>query len=260
LPHPAGAGGLIVFGAATPLISPGGEIIFIDSVSNHDFIASIERLPMPDLNPLRQAIIDGDDKTSRAITRQALAEGIDPLKLVNDYLIPAMDEVGRRFDCNEYFVPELLISARAMKASLELIRPLLAARGAQPAGRVAIGTVKGDLHDIGKNLVASLLEGGGFEVIDLGVNVDPEKFIETIRQMNANIVALSALLTTTMPSMKTTIEALKHAGVRDQVKVLIGGAPITQKYADEIGADGYSENAVGAVTLAKKAVRAPALG
>src|SRR5512138_1028031 len=209
---------------------------------------------MPDLKQLYDAVVNGDAKASHAITQLALAEGIDPLKLVNEQMVPAMDEVGRRFEANEYFVPELLISARAMKASLELIRPLLTARGDQPVGRVAIGTVKGDLHDIGKNLVASLLEGGGFEVIDLGVNVTPEKFIETVRQKNANIIAMSALLTTTMPAMKTTIEALKKAGVRDQVKVLIGGAPITQKYADEIGADGYSENAVGAVALAKKAV------
>jgi 5-methyltetrahydrofolate--homocysteine methyltransferase len=142
-----------------------------------------------------------------------------------------------------------------MKAALELIRPLLTARGDQPLGRVAIGTVKGDLHDIGKNLVGSLLEGGGFEVIDLGVNVTPEKFIATVNEKNANIIAMSALLTTTMPAMKTTIDALKQAGVRGKVKVLIGGAPITQKYADEIGADGYSENAVGAVALAKKAVK-----
>jgi len=209
---------------------------------------------MPDLKQLFEAVVNGDARTSQAVTQQALAEGIDPLLLVNDYMVPAMDEVGRRFESNEYFVPELLISARAMKAALDLIRPLLTARGDQPVGRVAIGTVKGDLHDIGKNLVASLLEGGGFEVFDLGVNVAPEKFIETVRQKNANIIAMSALLTTTMPSMKTTIEALKQAGVRDQVKVLVGGAPITQKYAEEIGADGYSENAVGAVALAKKAV------
>lgn len=209
---------------------------------------------MADLKQLYDAVVNGDAKGSAAITQQALTEGVDPLKLVNEHMIPAMDEVGRRFESNEYFVPELLISARAMKASLDLIRPLLVARGDQPAGRVAIGTVKGDLHDIGKNLVASLLEGGGFEVIDLGVNVAPEKFIETIKEKQANIVAMSALLTTTMPSMKVTIDALKQAGVRDQVKVLIGGAPITQKYADEIGADGYSENAVGAVALAKKAV------
>ena len=211
---------------------------------------------MPDLKELYEAVVSGNAKATQAITQQALADGVDPLKLVNEYMVPAMDEVGRRFEANEYFVPELLISARAMKASLELIRPILTARGDKPVGRVAIGTVKGDLHDIGKNLVASLLEGGGFEVIDLGVNVTPEKFIETVHAKQANIIAMSALLTTTMPSMKTTIDALKQAGVRDKVKVLIGGAPITQKYADEIGADGYSENAVGAVALAKKAVAA----
>ncbi len=209
---------------------------------------------MPDLNKLYESIVAGDAEGTRGVTAQALAEGIDPLELVNRYMVPAMDEVGRRFEANEYFVPELLISARAMKGALDLIRPLLVARGDQPVGRVAIGTVKGDLHDIGKNLVASLLEGGGFEVIDLGVNVAPEKFIQTIKEKKANIIAMSALLTTTMPAMKTTIEALKQAGVRSDVKVLIGGAPITQKYAEEIGADGYSENAVGAVALAKKAV------
>jgi len=209
---------------------------------------------MPDLKELYEAVVSGNAKATQAITQQALADGVDPLKLVNEYMVPAMDEVGRRFEANEYFVPELLISARAMKASLELIRPILTARGDKPVGRVAIGTVKGDLHDIGKNLVGSLLEGGGFEVIDLGVNVSPEKFIATVNEKQANIIAMSALLTTTMPSMKTTIDALKQAGVREKVKVLIGGAPITQKYADEIGADGYSENAVGAVALAKKAV------
>ncbi len=209
---------------------------------------------MADLKKLYDSVVSGDAKTTQAITKEALAGGVDPLKLVNEYMVPAMDEVGRRFEANEYFVPELLISARAMKAALELIRPLLIARGDHPVGRVAIGTVKGDLHDIGKNLVASLLEGGGFEVIDLGVNVSPEKFIETVNAKQANIIAMSALLTTTMPSMKTTIDALKQAGVRNKVKVLIGGAPITQKYAEEIDADGYSENAVGAVALAKKAV------
>ena len=209
---------------------------------------------MADLKKLYESVVSGDAKTTQAITQQALAEGVDPLKLVNEHMVPAMDEVGRRFEANEYFVPELLISARAMKAALELIRPLLVARGDKPVGRVAIGTVKGDLHDIGKNLVASLLEGGGFEVIDLGVNVSPEKFIATVNEKQANIIAMSALLTTTMPAMKTTIDALKQAGVRSKVKVLIGGAPITQRYAEEIGADGYSESAVGAVALAKKAV------
>jgi 5-methyltetrahydrofolate--homocysteine methyltransferase len=166
-------------------------------------------------------------------------------------MIPAMNEVGRRFESNEYFVPELLISARAMKASLELLRPLLAARGDEPLGRVAVGTVKGDLHDIGKNLVVAMLEGGGFEVVDLGVNVAPEKFIAAIQEKKVNVVAMSALLTTTMPAMKTTIDALKQNGVRDKVKVLVGGAPVTKKFAEEIGADGYSDNAVGAVALAK---------
>ncbi len=207
---------------------------------------------MTDLKPLYDAIVSGDAKTARSTTEQAIKDGVEPLKLVMDHMAPAMAEVGRRFECNDYFVPELLLSARAMKSAMELIRPLLTASGAQPVGRVAIGTVKGDLHDIGKNLVAAKLEGGGFEVIDLGVNVTPEQFVNTVKEKNANIVALSALLTTTMPSMKTTIEALNHAGVRQQVKVLIGGAPITQKYASEIGADGYSDNAAEAVKLAKR--------
>jgi 5-methyltetrahydrofolate--homocysteine methyltransferase len=211
---------------------------------------------MQDLKPLYKAVLSGDAKTARSFTEQALAAGVEPLKLVNESMVPAMDEVGRRFGCNEYFVPELLLSARAMKAALELVRPLLAKSGAQPVARVVIGTVKGDLHDIGKNLVAAMFEGGGFEVIDLGVNVTPEKFIETVKAKNANIVALSALLTTTMPAMKTTIEAFKQAGLREQVKILIGGAPLTQKYADEIGADGYSDNAPAAVTVAKQALAA----
>ncbi len=207
---------------------------------------------MQELKALSEAVINGDAKTSREITEKALAAGVDPLQLVNEYMVPAMSEVGRRYECNEYFVPELLISARAMKASLELIRPLLTASGRQPMARVAIGTVKGDLHDIGKNLVAAMLEGGGFEVIDLGVNVSPEQFVAAVREKKAQIVAMSALLTTTMPSMKITIDALQSAGVRDQVKVIIGGAPITQRYAEEIGADGFSENAPGAVTLARQ--------
>jgi 5-methyltetrahydrofolate--homocysteine methyltransferase len=212
-----------------------------------------EPIMIPDLTILRDAVISGDAAKAQAITAQALAERVDPMQLVNEWLVPAMDEVGRRYECNEYFVPELLISARAMKAALEFIRPLLKASGAKPLARIAIGTVKGDLHDIGKNLVASLLEGGGFDVIDLGVNVPPEKFLASIKDQEATIIAMSALLTTTMPAMRTTIEALEHAGLRSRVKVLVGGAPVTRKYADEIGADGYSENAVGAVALAKQA-------
>jgi 5-methyltetrahydrofolate--homocysteine methyltransferase len=211
---------------------------------------------MTDPKQLYTAVLEGDAQTARNVTQQALQEGVDPQKLVTEFMIPAMDEAGRRFECNDYFVPELLIAARAMKASLELIRPLLAQSGAQPTGRVVIGTVKGDLHDIGKNLVAAMLEGGGFEVHDLGVDVSPDKFVAAVSANNANLVALSALLTTTMPAMKATIEALKQAGVRQRVKVMIGGAPVTQKYADEIGADGYSENAAAAVALARKAVAA----
>jgi len=211
---------------------------------------------MQDLKQLYQAVLEGNAKLAKSVTEQALAEGVDPQQLVSGYMIPAMDEAGRRFECNDFFVPELLIAARAMKASLELIRPLLAARGSQPVGRVVIGTVKGDLHDIGKNLVAALLEGGGFEVNDLGVDVSPEKFAAAVQEKNASLVALSALLTTTMPSMKATVEALKNAGVRGKVKIMIGGAPVTQKYADEIGADGYSENAAGAVNLARRLMAA----
>lgn len=211
---------------------------------------------MADLAKLYDAILNGDQKTAVAVTQEALAEGCDPMDLITKHMVPAMDEVGRRFECEEYFVPELLLSARAMKGSLELLRPLLAASGAQPAGRVVIGTVKGDLHDIGKNLVASMLEGGGFEVIDLGADVPPERFIEAVREKNARIVALSALLTVTMPSMRKTIDALKEAGVRDQIKVMVGGAPVTPQFAEEIGADGYGENATAAVALARKFVQA----
>jgi 5-methyltetrahydrofolate--homocysteine methyltransferase len=203
---------------------------------------------------LHDAILNGDDATASATTKEALAAGADPLKLVQEVMMPAMAEVGRRFECSEYFVPELLFSARAMKAALELIRPLLVASGAQPAGRVAIGTVKGDLHDIGKNLVAAMLEGGGFEVMDLGVNVDPAQFVSAVKERNANVVALSALLTTTMPAMRTTIEALKSAGIREKVRVVVGGSPVSQKYADEIGADGYSETAAGAVAAVRGAL------
>jgi corrinoid protein of di/trimethylamine methyltransferase len=209
---------------------------------------------MADLTRLYDAILNGDNKTAIAVTKEALSENVDPLELVQGYMVPAMDEVGKRFECEEYFVPELLLAARAMKGALGLLRPLLAELGAEPLGRVAIGTVKGDLHDIGKNLIASMLEGGGFEIIDLGADVAPDRFVQAVREKNANVVCLSALLTVTMPSMKTTIEALKAAGVRDRVKVLIGGAPVTQQYADEIGADGYGSSASSAVPLARKAL------
>lgn len=209
---------------------------------------------MTDLQPLYTAILEGDAPTAKATVAAALEAGVNPQELLDKYMIPAMDEVGRRFETNEYFVPELLIAARAMKGALELIRPKLAATGAKPVGRVVIGTVRGDLHDIGKNLVAAMLEGGGFEVIDLGVDVSPEKFIDAVKEKGAQIIAMSALLTTTMPGMKTTIESVKAAGV--PVKVMIGGAPVTQRYADEIGADGFSDNASGAVRIARSLVGA----
>jgi len=209
---------------------------------------------MSELSKLYEAILTGDSKAAVAITKEALAAGTDPLEIVNTQMVPAMDEAGRRFECEEYFVPELLLAARAMKGALELIRPLLAERGTEPAGRVVIGTVKGDLHDIGKNLVSSMLEGGGFEVIDLGADVAPERFVEAVRERNPDLVCLSALLTVTMPSMNTTIDALKDAGLRDRVRVLVGGAPVTEQWAREIGADGYGPNAAAAVPLARKLI------
>ena len=196
---------------------------------------------MPVIQTLYDAILNGNAKAAKEITQTSLASGVNPQALVDDTMIPAMNEVGRRYEANEYFVPELLIAARAMKASLELIRPLLSARGSEPVGRVVIGTVQGDLHDIGKNL---------------GVDVSPEKFINAAKEKHATLVALSALLTTTMHSMKGVVEKLNESGMRPGVKVMIGGAPVTQKYADEIGADGYSSNANAAVALARRLVAA----
>ncbi|MBV8211907.1 MAG: corrinoid protein [Verrucomicrobia bacterium] len=210
---------------------------------------------MADLNQLYDAILNGDHKTAVTVTRQALTEGTAPIELITNYMSPAMDEVGRRFECEEYFVPELLLSGRAMKAALALLQPLLAASGAEPAGRIVIGTVKGDLHDIGKNLVASMLEGGGFEVHDLGADVAPEKFVGAVREHKPDLVCLSALLTVTMPGMRDVVEALKMAGLRDQVRVMVGGAPVTAEFANEIGADGYAENAGVAVTVARRLTR-----
>jgi methylmalonyl-CoA mutase cobalamin-binding domain/chain len=211
---------------------------------------------MVDLQKLHDAILNGDAKTSAAVTLDALGEKVPPIEIIQKAMVPAMDEVGRRFECQDYFVPELLLSARAMKVAMEPLRPLLAASGVQRAGKVVIGTVKGDLHDIGKNLVAALLEGGGYEVIDLGANVDPERFVEAARATGANIVCLSALLTVTMTAMRTTIEALQAAGLRDRVKVLIGGAPVTRQFAQDIGADGYGDNASVAVSLARSFTKA----
>ena len=209
---------------------------------------------MQNLDSLHAAVLNGDARTAKAVTQEALAEGVEPLKLVQDYMMPAMAEVGRRFESNEYFVPELLISARAMKAALELIRPLLIASGSEPVGRVALGTVKGDLHDIGKNLVGMMLEGSGFKVVDAGINVEPEKFLELARANNAQLIGVSALLTTTMTNMKAVVEQVKQSDLAGKVKVMIGGAPLTQAFCDEIHADGYSPDAASAADLAKKLV------
>jgi len=210
---------------------------------------------MADLKELYDAILNGDHKTAVAVTKQALSDGTAPMELITKYMSPAMDEVGRRFECEEYFVPELLLSGRAMKGALELLQPSLAASGAAPAGRVVIGTVKGDLHDIGKNLVASMLEGAGFEVRDLGADVSPERFVTAVREHKPDPVCLSALLTVTMPAMRDVVDALKAAGLRDRVRVLVGGAPVTSEFANEIGADAYAENAGVAVTIARRLTR-----
>jgi corrinoid protein of di/trimethylamine methyltransferase len=200
---------------------------------------------------LYEAILKGDAKKAHAVTQAAIEAGTAPMELITGSMVPAMDEVGRLFEEEEYFVPELLLAGRAMKSAMELLRPLMTASGEKLGARVVIGTVKGDLHDIGKNIVGSMLEGSGFEVIDLGADVSPEKFVAAVEEREPQFVCMSALLTVTMPAMKTTIEALKGAGLRTRVKVLIGGAPVTMEYAREIGADGYSENASGAVGLVR---------
>jgi 5-methyltetrahydrofolate--homocysteine methyltransferase len=211
---------------------------------------------MPQFQDLYDAIVNGDAKLARAATQAAIDTGTPAMELISSSMVPAMDEVGRLFEAEEYFVPELLLAGRAMKSAMEILRPLMVAAGQRFATRVVIGTVKGDLHDIGKNIVASMLEGGGFEVIDLGADVAPEKFVAAVEQSDPQVVCMSALLTVTMPAMRTTIDALKTAGVRDRVKVLIGGAPVTTEYAREIGADGYGENASSAVSLVKSLVAA----
>ncbi len=207
------------------------------------------------LDDLRQNVIEGNAPGAQDLVKQALAAGLPADKILNEALIAGMGEVGRLFEAGEFFVPEMLIAARAMKGGLELLRPHLAAANVRAAGKVVIGTVQGDLHDIGKNLVAMMLEGAGFEVIDLGTDVSPDKFVAAVKEHQPNLVGCSALLTTTMPKMKTTIEALTEAGLRGSVKVMIGGAPVTEKYAAEIGADFYAPDASSAATRAKQAMR-----
>ena len=211
---------------------------------------------MTEKETIFQGILEGDMPAVQEATQAALDGGTAAQEILNEAMIPAMDEVGRLFEENEYYVPELLIAARAMKAGLTILRPELVATGIEAKGKVALGTVKGDLHDIGKNLVGIMIEGAGFDIIDLGVDVGPEQFVEAVSDQGAQVIGLSALLTTTMPSMQRTIDALKEAGLRDQVKVIIGGAPVTQRYADEIGADGYGRDAASAARLVRQMLNA----
>jgi 5-methyltetrahydrofolate--homocysteine methyltransferase len=204
---------------------------------------------MPDLQELGEAIKRGDRETSATLTKAAIAARV-PAQEILDVMVGAMDVVGQQFQKNEIFVPEMLIAARAMKEAMGLLEPMLVEAGITPLAKAVIGTVEGDLHDIGKNLVAMMWKGANFDVIDLGTNVSPQKFVDAVRTNNAQLVGLSALLTTTMPAIKTTVAAIKAAGL-NVTKVVIGGAPVTQEYADEIGADGYAPDAASAVNVAR---------
>ena len=210
-------------------------------------------IKMEGLNQLTTFIIEGKMEQSVEITQKAIDEKVGPMDIM-EFMIEGMQEIGQRFEDGKAFVPNLLMSARAMKAAMELIRPLLKEAGSESKGKVVIGTVKGDLHDIGKNIVASMLEGAGFEIINLGVDVPAQKFAETAKAEGAHIIAISALLTTTMVNMKEVVEACKEAGLEGKVKVMVGGAPLTQEFSDSIGANGYSSNGNAAVRLAKELV------
>jgi len=203
------------------------------------------------MEKLKAMVKNGKAKEAEAATRELLAKKVAPEKILQEALIPAMDEVGDLFQKGEYFVPEMLVAARAMKQAMSVLRPVFKEKGIQPLGKVVLGTVKGDLHDIGKNLVVMALEGAGFEVIDLGVDAGPEKFVDAVRAYQPIAIGMSALLTTTMMSMKDTVAALKSAGIRDKVKVMIGGAPIRQEFAAEIGADFYGRDSVEARNFAR---------
>jgi 5-methyltetrahydrofolate--homocysteine methyltransferase len=207
---------------------------------------------MADLKALADAVIKGNQSVAVEITKAALEEGTPAKSVLNEGLIAGMDVVGARFKKNEVYIPEVLIAARAMKMAMEFLEPELVKAGVKPIGKCIIGTVQGDLHDIGKNLVAMMLKGAGFEVIDLGVDVNPDKFVEQVKTQGVQVVGMSALLTTTMPGMEKAIKAIKNAGV--SAKIMIGGAPVTQGYADKIGADGYAADAASAVDIAKSLV------
>ncbi len=211
---------------------------------------------MADFSVLKEAVIEGNAASAKALTQGLLDEGVGPQEILDEALIPAMDVVGEKFSNREFYIPEMLIAARAMQGGLGLLKPLLAEAQAKSRGKVVIGTVKGDLHDIGKNLVGMMLQGGGFEVIDLGTDVKPSRFVEAVEKEKPDLVMMSALLTTTMTSMRDTISALAEAGLRESVRVGIGGAPVTQRFADEIGADFYAPDATGAVVKAKGLIAA----
>lgn len=204
------------------------------------------------LDALYEHVLKGKAKPVVELTNEGLALGMEPLDLLFQAMIPALEEVGRLFELGEYFVPEMLIAARAMQGAMEILRPLIAESGAEPIGVFVMGTVKGDVHDIGKNLCNTMLEGAGFEVYDLGVNVPPEKFLEAVQEHKPDAVGMSAFLTTTMPMFKTNIEALQAAGLRDNVKILVGGAPVSQEYCDAVGADGFAPDASSTVRLTKR--------
>lgn len=207
---------------------------------------------MADLKGLADSIISGNMAKVKELTQAAVNEGVEPQKILTEGLIAGMGVVGVKFKANEFYVPEVLIAARAMHAGMAILKPALSKSGVQPIAKVLIGTVKGDLHDIGKNLVVMMLEGAGFEVVDIGVDAEPEKFASAITEKGVKLIGMSALLTTTMPAMKTAIEYIASKGLRDKVKIMIGGAPITQEYSDEIKADGYAPDAASAVDKAKE--------
>lgn len=211
-----------------------------------------------ELDELFDGILDGDMSITSDNVQIALDVGLAPSVILNQGMIPAMAEVGQLFEEGEYFVPEMLVSARAMQAGLVILKPHLVASGVEPIGKVVIGTVQGDMHDIGKNLVTMMLEGAGFEVIDLGVDVKPENFITSVQDKKPQVVAMSALLTTTMPKMEFTLDAMREAGVLENVKVIVGGAPVTAEFAEKIGAHGYASDASQAATLAKSLLTASA--
>ena len=211
------------------------------------------------LAELYEATLVGNQPKVIELTNQGLSDGVTPEELLFDSLIPSLEEVGARFERGDFFVPEMLIAGKAMAKALDILRPLLAETGVASIGKIVIGTVKGDVHDIGKNLVDIMLEGAGFEVIDLGVQVAPEKFVDAVREHKPDIVGFSAFLTTTMPMFKANINALEKAGLRNEVIVMVGGAPVTLEYAQAVGADGYAADASGAVTRAKELIRERAL-